>query len=142
MMLKMKKSYKIAVDFDQTIALGNSFPDLKYSTVNTMLISQLLHRQKLDDKILLWTCRENYGGKCYPDGLYIDDAIEYSKKHGLIFDSINANYGEVWGECGIAYGRKIGADVYLDDKSLPFNNKIMWYILLKLYDLKFLLESL
>lgn len=53
----------IAVDFDGTIALGNSFPNLIHSSVNKMLIEWLLYRQKLGDKILLWTCRENYGGK-------------------------------------------------------------------------------
>lgn len=134
--------YIIAVDFDGTIAQGNSFPNSIYASVNKMLIDWLLRRQKLGDKILLWTCRENYGGKNYPNGLYVNEAIEYCKNFGLIFDSINANYGEISGECGIAYGRKISADIYLDDKSLPFNNKLMWYILLKAYNLKFLLDKL
>lgn len=137
----MSKQYTIAVDFDGTIALGNSFPNLIYSNINKMLINWLLHRQKLGDKILLWSCRENYGGKNYPNGFYINEAIEYCKNYGLIFDSINANYGELWGECGISYGRKISADIYLDDKSLPFNNKFWWFILLKLYNLKFLLNK-
>lgn len=137
----MNKQYTIAVDFDGTIALGNSFPNLIYSNVNRMLINWLLHRQKLGDKILLWSCRENYGGKNYPNGFYINEAIEYCKNYGLIFDSINANYGELLGECGISYGRKISADIYLDDKSLPFNNKFWWFILLKLYNLKFLLNK-
>jgi hypothetical protein len=136
----MNKPCIIAVDFDGTIALGNSFPNLIYSSVNKMLIEWLLYRQKLGDKILLWTCRENYGGKNYPNGTYLNEAIDYCKNFGLIFDSINANYGEIYGECGIAYGRKISADIYIDDKSLPFNHKFWWFILLKLYNLKFLLK--
>jgi len=34
----MNKPCIIAVDFDGTIALGNSFPNLIYSSVNKMLI--------------------------------------------------------------------------------------------------------
>jgi hypothetical protein len=34
----MNKSYIIAVDFDDTIALSNSFSNLIYSSVNKMLI--------------------------------------------------------------------------------------------------------
>ena len=108
----------IAVDFDGTLALGDSFPDVNNASPNTVLIRALNHLRDMGHKLILWTCRENYGGKNYEDAPYLDDAIEFCDRYGLQFDAINKNIGENAGEEGTLYGRKIIADHYIDDKSV------------------------
>jgi len=107
----------IAVDFDGTLALGDSFPDVNNATPNTGLIRALNHLQSMGHQIVLWTCRENYGGKHYEDGPYLIDAVKFCEKYGLNFDAVNKNIGEQDGEEGTLYGRKISADIYIDDKN-------------------------
>lgn len=108
----------IAVDFDGTLALGDSFPDVNNASPNTVLIRALKHLQEMGHKIVLWTCRENYGGKYYEDGPYLIDAVKFCEQYGLSFDAVNKNAGENDGEEGTLYGRKISADLYIDDKSV------------------------
>lgn len=110
----------IAVDFDGTLALGDSFPDVNNATPNTVLIRALNHLQSMGHQIVLWTCRENYGGKHYEDGPYLIDAVKFCEQYGLNFDAVNKNIGEQDGEEGTLYGRKISADHYIDDKSVIF----------------------
>lgn len=107
----------IAVDFDGTLALGDSFPDVSNAAPNMALIRALEHLQANGHQIILWTCRENYGGKYYEDGPYLIDAVKFCEQYGLNFDAINKNIGEQDGEEGILYGRKISADIYIDDKN-------------------------
>jgi len=83
----------IAVDFDGTLALGDSFPDVNNATPNTVLIRALNHLQSMGHQIVLWTCRENYGGKHYEDGPYLIDAVKFCEKYGLNFDAVNKNIG-------------------------------------------------
>lgn len=107
----------IAVDFDGTLALGDSFPDVSNAAPNMALIRALEHLQANGHQIILWTCRENYGGKYYEDGPYLIDAVKFCEQYGLNFDAINKNIGEQDGEEGTLYGRKISADIYIDDKN-------------------------
>lgn len=107
----------IAVDFDGTLALGDSFPNVNNSVPNTVLIDALKTLQNLGHQIILWTCRENYGGKYYEDGPYLIDAVQFCERCDLHFDAVNKNIGENEGEEGTLYGRKIAADLYIDDKS-------------------------
>jgi len=107
----------IAVDFDGTLALGDSFPNVSNAAPNMALIRALEHLQANGHQIILWMCRENYGGKYYEDGPYLIDAVKFCEQYGLNFDAINKNIGEQDGEEGILYGRKISADIYIDDKN-------------------------
>ena len=99
----------IAVDFDGTIC-QNKFPDI--GVPNTRVIEELKEHQKAGSKIILWTCR------C---GDKLREAVEWSRKHGLIFDRVNENLPEIieryGGDC-----RKITADEYWDDKAI----RIIW----------------
>lgn len=108
----------IAVDFDGTLALGDSFPDVKKAVPNSVLIDALKRLRDEGHQLVMWTCRENYGGKNYADGMYLYDAIKFCESFGLTFDSINRNVGEGVDEYGTLYGRKITADFYIDDKSI------------------------
>lgn len=114
----------IAVDFDGTISTGCTFPVARNGYPSRFLIWWLKHRRSRRDRVILWTCRENYGGKWYPDGNYLDDALSYCRTFGLEFDAVNGNVGEKWGECGHLYGRKITADLYIDDKAFPVFRKL------------------
>ena len=79
----------IAVDFDGTISTGCTFPVARNGYPSRFLIWWLKHRRSRGDRVILWTCRENYGGKWYPDGNYLDDALSYCRTFGLEFDAVN-----------------------------------------------------
>lgn len=123
----------IAIDFDGTIAT-DSFPDALHATPNKVVIDWIKRRQKKGDRFILWTCRENYGGKNFPDHEYKNDAIRFCTMNQLFFDRINSNIDEVGYEPE-NFGRKIMADFYIDDKSVSFkiNSKfssLFWKIYL------------
>ena len=95
----------IAVDFDGTLC-ADKWPDIGSS--HDTLIEYLLYRQVRGDKIILWTCRT---------GRRLDEAVEWCRSKGLIFDAVNENLPEIIE----AYGtdsRKISADFYIDDMSV------------------------
>lgn len=123
------QSYKynvIAVDFDGTLAF-KSWP-LTYSSMpNKTLIKWLLKRKEMGDTIILWTCRENFGGKWFEDRPYLNEALQFCTRNGFIVETVNKNYDEEDGEREL-YGRKIFADFYIDDKSIPFkmDGKLSW----------------
>lgn len=96
----------IAVDFDGTLC-ENAWPEIGAPRYD--IIEQILAAQSGGAKLILWTCRE---------GNPLADAIQWCRDHGIYFDAINQNLPEM-----IAlYGndcRKIGADLYLDDRAIP-----------------------
>lgn len=93
----------IAVDFDGTIvehaypAIGKPIP---------FAIDTLLQLQKENHKLILWTVRE---------GKLLQDAIDYCAERGLYFYAENANYP---GEERSTAGRKLGVDMFIDDRNL------------------------
>lgn len=94
----------IAVDFDGCLC-GNAWPEI--GEPNKALIGSLRDSAARGDKLILWTCRE---------GEQLARAVEWCKAQGLEFDAVNANLPEM----NALYGndsRKIGADLYLDDKA-------------------------
>ena len=98
--------YKIvAVDFDGCLC-ASAWPGI--GEPNMPLINALRGFRERGHKVILWTCRE---------GKILEEALEWCKKHGLQFDSVNANLKEM----NELYGndcRKIGADFYIDDKAV------------------------
>jgi trehalose-6-phosphatase len=95
---------RIAVDFDNTLAKVDNFPIIKSPNLN--LINLMITLKNEGHYITLWTCRE---------GQFLNDAVSFCKKHGLIFDSINEtsySYSDVCGK------RKVIADVYIDDRAI------------------------
>ena len=93
----------IAVDFDGTLCV-NKFPEI--GKPKKRVIKKILKRQEKGDKVILWTCREN--------GL-LKVAVAWCACNKLYFDALNENLPEqikLFGnDC-----RKVGADIYLDDK--------------------------
>lgn len=96
----------IAVDFDGTLC-SDEFPEI--GRPNTYLIS-LLKRLKADYgvKLILWTNRE---------GELLEKAVKACEGWGITFDAVNANLPERMAKYGNDC-RKVGADLYIDDKAI------------------------
>lgn len=95
----------IAVDFDNTIA-RTKYPEILEPIDET--IEFLKTAKELGAKIVLWTCREDK---------VLQDAIRWCILHYVPIDYINENVPErikLFGNDS----RKIGADLYIDDKSV------------------------
>jgi len=95
----------IAVDFDGTL-FKIDFPNIGEPIWET--INWVKKQKENGNTLILWTCREND---------YLKQALEACKSVGLEFDHINENTSEL----NELYGndsRKVGADLYLDDKGL------------------------
>ena len=101
----------IAVDFDGTLCV-NKYPEI--GKPKKRIIKYLLKRRKKGDKLILWTCREKE---------MLCKAVAWCAYKGLWFDAINENLPEqikLFGnDC-----RKIGADIYLDDKG----RRVRWVL--------------
>ena len=97
-----------AVDFDGTLSFGR-WPGV--GPANEELITFLLKRKEMGDKMILWTCRENEA---------LEVAINWCNEQGLKFDSINDNLPEVVEQFG-SNSRKISCDYYIDDKAITSN---------------------
>lgn len=94
----------IAVDFDGCLC-KDAWPEI--GEANVELIARLIREREHGNKVILWTCRESEA---------LDEAVEWCKERWLEFDATNANLPEM----NAMYGndsRKIGADVYIDDKA-------------------------
>lgn len=126
----------IAVDFDSTIAYDAWPVVTEQTTANRVVVDWLKKRQSMGDKVILWTCRENFGGTRFPDREYRNEALQFCTRNGLFFSNVNANDGEVGSE-PTKFGRKVLADVYLDDKALPFTRSAFcWKVYLWLMERK------
>jgi len=98
----------IGVDFDGTLSLGK-WPECGPADLG--LISFLIKRKEMGDRLILWTCRE---------GEVLEEAVDWCRSFGLLFDAVNDNLPEIiekWG-CN---SRKISCDIYIDDRSVVSN---------------------
>lgn len=95
----------IAVDFDGTI-VEDKYPNI--GNERLFAFQTLKALQAKGYMIILWTCRS---------GQLLTDAIEFCRKNGLEFYSVNSNYPgeEIDGE---NFMRKIDADLYIDDRNI------------------------
>ncbi len=110
----------IAVDFDGVICHSKypSVDNLDYEIID--LLKQLKEKGVY---LILHTCRHSNA---------LDNAINAVNEKGLFFDAYNENLTcriEVYGEC-----RKIGADIYIDDKDICHDYYRMKYLLKCLVD--------
>lgn len=97
--------YKIiATDFDGTLC-ENKWPEIGAPNVE---IINYIKRQKNggDVKLILWTCRA---------GDRLNEAVNWCKEQGLLFDAINENISEIIEEFG-SDTRKVFAHEYIDDQ--------------------------
>lgn len=97
----------IAVDFDGTL-VEDKWPEI--GEPNKEMFEFLKYLQKEHNiKLILWTSRTDR---------HLINAIEFCKAQGIEFDAINENLPEVKALTG-RDTRKVYADIYLDDKSIP-----------------------
>lgn len=97
----------IAVDFDGTL-VEDKWPEI--GKPNKEMFEFLKYLQKEHNiKLILWTSRTDR---------HLINAIEFCKAQGMEFDAINENLPEVKAFTG-RDTRKVYADIYLDDKSIP-----------------------
>lgn len=108
-------SYIIAVDFDGTLC-ENTYPEI--GEPNNALLDELKLRKRNGAKIILWTCRV---------GDQLEQAIDWCRDHGLVFDAVNQNLPEIvesfGGDC-----RKVFAHEYIDDRNVGDMNKVIAYL--------------
>ena len=101
-----KWDYKIiAVDFDGCLC-ASEWPGV--GEPNMPLINALRGFRERGHKVILWSCRTEK---------YLEDALSWCANYGLYFDAVNANLPEM----NELYGndcRKIGADIYIDDRAM------------------------
>lgn len=99
-----KLALTIAVDFDGTI-VDHRFPEI--GRTRPLAFQTLKALQAKGHRLILWTYRK---------GKELDEAVKFCHNHGIVFYAVNKNYPEeVWSE---SEGRKILADIYIDDRNL------------------------
>lgn len=99
---------RIAVDFDGTI-VENCFPEIGEERPFAVDVLKKLQKEE-HHALILWTVRT---------GDYLDQALEWCQKRGLVFDSVNAPYfeeGEALTEGVIS--NKVNAHLFIDDHNL------------------------
>jgi len=118
----------VAIDFDGTI-YADGYPDIEEGHFVKDAIDSIKIIQNAGWRTVLWTCRE---------GDYLKDARQVLNDEGIYMDGYNENIltQEELDEFGFKDTRKIGADVYIDDKIIGgFTNWIaIKQKLLTLYD--------
>lgn len=99
-----------AVDFDGTLHFGR-YPNI--GPANEELINVLKVARSIGVLLILWTSRE---------GVVLDEAVDWCRDHGLEFDAVNDNIPM----CAELFGynsRKVGADLYIDDRAMSWNER-------------------
>lgn len=105
----------VAIDFDNTITSGETFPEIAPIRDGAKRVINNL-ATKYECCILIFTCREEG-----PAGM----AAQFLRDEGVIFMHFNENCHrriEFW-NCD---SRKLGADLYIDDKGFASYNSIDW----------------
>ena len=110
---KLKDLHIIACDFDGTLC-ESAYPDI--GKARDDVICYIQSRRCFGDKVILWTCRT---------GKLLDEAVEWCKEHGLIFDAVNENLPEMIELFG-GDTRKIFAHEYFDDKAVMATRDADW----------------
>jgi len=112
----------IALDFDGTL-VGHTFPEI--GEPRMWLIKKAIQWRKEGNKLILWTCREDVKSLDYANYTprdYLTEAVEFCKSLGLEFDAVNKQLDEI-DDPMLKVGRKIFADIYIDDRSVIFNDE-------------------
>ena len=109
----MKRQYEfVAVDFDGTLC-RDAFPDI--GEPNPVVIGYVKKLAAEGSKIILYTSREN-GTRPL-----LDEAVAFCKAQGIPLYAVNENPGNPYAaRFGLKHsdGRKLYADLYIDDKAL------------------------
>ncbi len=93
----------IAIDFDGTIVddAGIEMPGA----------IEVIKRIQEKNTTILWTCR---GGEL------LDQAVEWLKERGIVFDQVNENVHALTSRGGEYWPRKVFAHYYIDDRIIGY----------------------
>ena len=97
-----------AIDFDNTLAITR-FPEIIAPNKKMIAFTKAVKAQ--GHSIIIWTSRA---------GADLENAVEWCRKQGLVFDAVNEPLPEQiarWGNDT----RKIYADYYIDDKNMTID---------------------
>ena len=103
----------VAVDFDGTLAV-TQFPEIIKPIPEMIRVCR--KKKENGDILILWTCRA---------GKDLEDAVEWCRGQGLVFDHVNENvpeHVEFFGNDS----RKIWAHEYIEDKAVNPERENMW----------------
>lgn len=109
----MKSRTIIAVDFDNTITSRMTYPEIAPIRDGA---KEVINRLAEKCCIVINTCRE---------GSDLPQLKEWLRDNGIIYMHINKNCK--WRIQMFSDTRKIGADIFIDDKCLHSYNRIDWY---------------
>ncbi|MDE7024554.1 MAG: hypothetical protein K2O88_01575 [Paramuribaculum sp.] len=98
----------IAVDFDGTI-VEHRYPEIGREIPNAVRTLKRMQDEMPDLRMILWTVRE---------GELLDQAVQWCRERGLEFYAVNSNYIDDDPMDQSATGRKVTADIYIDDRNL------------------------
>lgn len=107
----------LAIDFDGTITTNESMREEALELREGAY--EVLHRLHEDGvRLVLWTCRGGHN---------LDNALVFLEEEGLleVFEKVNSQLDEVEEEYENVIGRKVGADLYIDDKNI-FTAEVDW----------------
>ena len=113
----------IALDFDNTLTIGQNFPETGLPRL--WLIERAKQWKDDGHRLIMWTCREDVYPDdlaCFSPRLYLTEAVAFCKMFGLEFDAVNCGITEAQ-HPEMRFSRKIFADLYIDDKSVSFNDE-------------------
>ena len=107
----------IAVDFDGTLC-RHAFPEIGDTSLKHINLHKFLKQRKEEcgDTIILWTCRENT-----LERNYLSEAVNFCRQYDIPIDYVNENTKEnklLFKNKDGNDGRKILADIYIDDRAI------------------------
>ncbi len=111
-MKDLSKCQYIAIDFDDTI-VKSDFPDIIGLQPDADVVIKALYQA--GKQIMIWTCRE---------GNELEQAKQFLAQAEIPYHYINENHPDLMTMYG-NNSRKLGADVYIDDKGHT-TEKIVW----------------
>jgi hypothetical protein len=106
-----KEKLLIAVDFDGTI-VEHRFPEIGAPLPDAFDVLRSL--QARGHRLVLFTCREDQMDET--GRLYLTEALDFCKRQGVTFVSANQNLSA--DDFRPQGGRKVHADIYIDDRNL------------------------
>lgn len=100
----------IAVDFDGCLC-SCAFPEIGEQLELHKNVADYIRSQKKDGAtIILWTCREDLAER-----KYLSEALQWCEEHDIPIDYANEYPTPGFGG---RIGRKVCADIYIDDKAV------------------------
>lgn len=104
----------IAIDFDDTICIGNSYPDPHYGTVRPYAKEVINFLYDIGVKVVIWTNRKNVKGTDIKDKLLMKEWLD---EMGIRYHTVNDSTQFAPFKY---YGRKLYAHMFVDDRGFGF----------------------